>query len=1082
MTNQIPVANQIQATFQQGGLSQVFIELLGWGAPSKDSPKLYIEADGDQYILQPQMIAQLEDFVIHRIPVNKEMSRPAMRAVDTELGKWHTGRIQIFESPDQWQWHWPKATPSGSPSYQIEITRPNELPRYLAQRLAGLRFTVEDHKKGFGPLTVRERAYGAFDSTEVTKKFYTQFHKEHETLANAIEGLPQELRVDYATTLLNRLMFIYFLQKKEFLNGDPNYLEHLLQGIQKFHGTDKFYSFYKDVLLPLFFDKLNSRDGVVEDPYLNQLIGDIPFINGGIFSPTRIETEHALTLEVPDKAFQQIFDFFSQYTWHLDTRLTGNPDEINPEVLGYIFEQYINQTSSGKKESGAYYTPHEVTSYMVAQTLVPYILTKAPNQAAFFELLQTDPVRYLQPAMLHGWDHENNAWRPMPLGLAEIWESDPTKWPLLDETPHDPDFLLPQETWVEAFHRRERTTNLLSRMQVGEIQAPNQLITDNLAGLTLLTDGIDTLLTGSQLEQLFQEISSISVFDPTCGSGAFLFAALEVLEDVYLHILDALKLEQPNESTQKLLEEAFEFGRPEYFVRKHTAIRNLYGTDIMAGAIETAKLRIFLALAACVDDPADLKPLPDLDFNLKTGNLVVGFKDASDVARVTKDLFTNQRLMDLEPEIIDYENLYSRFVEATQHDDPALTAIKAELRDRTASLRTQANQIYADATKVPAEKYEEWVKTVKPFHWFAEFPEIINKGGFDVVIGNPPYIKRSQLDGYTVAGYQTADCPDFYAACYERSLQLTNPEGRHAFIVMLNLAFSDRYDSLRKTISERGGAEWWSTYGKRPDALFRGVQVVNTILILGPGEHQHATRHRIFARDERATLFQTIEYGESRRTGAEILPRAGLANGLVNEINQLPSYVDASSGDTLFIRGTGRYWFPLLWTNPPVLDQDGCIKAPQDHVTHPLQLTRKEDRGIAGATLAGKIGYLFWSAYGDDLNVKGNTTEGPRRLAAAALQKGSSTFAPLIKQVQQQGMKEAFVTNNKGFYINVRWNAVRPATDLFDKQLLEEMGLSRHWRPLNIWYRQVMRASKPNSNSRALTTKEAQEYLGWDEL
>src|SRR5690606_67005 len=94
----------------------------------------------------------------------------------------------------------------------------------------------------------------------------------------------------------------------------------------------------------------------VEDPQIASILGDVPYINGGIFGRTPVEVEHAEQLQVPDSAFEAILKFFAEFNWHLDTRPTGNSNEINPEVIGYIFEQYINFATSGKKEHGAYYT------------------------------------------------------------------------------------------------------------------------------------------------------------------------------------------------------------------------------------------------------------------------------------------------------------------------------------------------------------------------------------------------------------------------------------------------------------------------------------------------------------------------------------------------------------------------------------------------------------------------------------------------------------------------------------------------------------------------------------------------------
>ena len=79
-----------------------------------------------------------------------------------------------------------------------------------------------------------------------------------------------------------------------------------------------------------------------------------------------------LDIQIPDEAFERIFDFFDAYTWHLDDRPLRNDNEINPDVLGYIFEKYINQ-----KQMGAYYTKEDITGYISRNTVIPFLFDRA---------------------------------------------------------------------------------------------------------------------------------------------------------------------------------------------------------------------------------------------------------------------------------------------------------------------------------------------------------------------------------------------------------------------------------------------------------------------------------------------------------------------------------------------------------------------------------------------------------------------------------------------------------------------------------------------------------------------------------
>lgn len=1070
---EVTKATRIKKTFAEGDLTAVFVEELGWESSTRSVPTVSI----GETEFTPTVAASLKGFYIFAVSCDTLPSRQEMRQIDKHLSELSPERMEVFQSPSEWVWHWPRRTNGGTTTFEVAQMRPNVMPSYLAQRLAALEFSIADFRKGVTLADVRDRVHGRFDASPVTKKFYVRFADEQTKLAASIVGLPEAEGRDYSTTLLNRLMFIYFLQKKEFLNGDPYYLENTLKSIQQLRGPNHFYNFYKDALLPLFFEKLNDREGVVADPEVRRILGDVPYVNGGIFGKTDLEDQYAEELQIPDEAFSRVLSFFGEFNWHLDTRPTGNPNEINPEVIGYIFEQFINVAASGKKENGAYYTPHDVTAYMVAQTLVPRIFDDFEDFDSVLSLLRDDPDRYIQPAMLHGWDNESDTWREVPDILETCWLGDPLGWPLLDESEHDSEVCLPGETWVEMFHRRERVASLRERLAAGQVVEVNDLITENLNGQLLLTDAIDFLPDGGSVARLFNQVTRLSVFDPTCGSGAFLFGALEVLEDIYDHVIDRALALPESQEVAGIRDQVSAQPSKRYFVRKHIAIRNLYGTDLMPGAIETAKLRIFLALAACVDTRDELKPLPDLDFNLKVGNLVVGFKDSEDVYRIGSDILAGSRLDDLQPKINDYAALYSAFTKAVESDSPLLNELKQKLRSSEAEIRAECDDIYASLSVVEKASFDKWKTDSRPFHWFAEFPDIIGRGGFDVIIGNPPYVKMSQLPGYSVVGYETQRCPDLFAVCYERSLSLLAINGRHAFIVMLNLSFSEKFSPLRGVIGKREGAEWWSTYGKWPTQLFAGVRVANTILILGPGDKQHSTRHHIFGSPQRKHLFQSIHYSKFSREISEPPIRGGLSEPLLRAIRSLPLPAGPVSRESLFLRPTGQYWFPVLFGAPPVLNDEGEVVAELDPRLVEIKLVKGESRLISGAALAGKISYAWWSAVGDDFDCRRDEAEIGRKLGLAIMEDAS--LVQLAEKVRDAGQLNAFVSKNMAGYVNVRWINAREETDIFDRAAMETAGLLTHWRSLNIWYRQCMRSTRDNLNSRYLTEDEIANYLKW---
>ena len=171
----------------------------------------------------------------------------------------------------------------------------------------------------------------------------------------------------YASLMLNRLMFCYFIQKKGFLDQDKNYLQNKLAACKALTGKGQFYSFYRSFLLELFHDGLGKPiDKRSEELPVD--MGKIPYLNGGLFDVHELEVQFD-KIKIDDDAFERIFTFFDKWEWHLDTREHAEGRTINPDVIGYIFEKYINDRAS----MGAYYTKEDITDYIGKNTIIPFL-------------------------------------------------------------------------------------------------------------------------------------------------------------------------------------------------------------------------------------------------------------------------------------------------------------------------------------------------------------------------------------------------------------------------------------------------------------------------------------------------------------------------------------------------------------------------------------------------------------------------------------------------------------------------------------------------------------------------------------
>src|SRR5439155_20162003 len=124
-----------------------------------------------------------------------------------------------------------------------------------------------------------------------------------------IKGIPDDhLQRWYASVMLNRLMFIYFIQKKGFLDGDQDYLRNKLEASTP---KDRYFSHF---LCPLFFEGF-AKKADDRSAGTNQLLGRIPYLNGGLFLRHQIEELHGKSIEISDTAFERRFDFFESYQW-----------------------------------------------------------------------------------------------------------------------------------------------------------------------------------------------------------------------------------------------------------------------------------------------------------------------------------------------------------------------------------------------------------------------------------------------------------------------------------------------------------------------------------------------------------------------------------------------------------------------------------------------------------------------------------------------------------------------------------------------------------------------------------------------
>ena len=454
-----------------------------------------------------------------------------------------------------------------------------------------------------------EKIEDAFSVEAVTKEFFEQYKALFLDLKDELDNLAEKDKIigaefaaknvsttDFAKKLMGQIVFLYFLQKKGWLGvpkdgdwgeGPHNFLRQLFDG--KFGA---YRNFFNDILEPLFYDTLATDRG--HEAWCKTFNCRIPFLNGGLFEPLREYDWKKTDIIIANSLFSNsdttkagdtgtgILDVFDRYNFTVNE---AEPLEkevaIDPEMLGKVFENLLEVKE--RKSKGSFYTPREIVHYMCQESLINYLDTALNTAKA--SIATEEPKQ----AKLFGGSE------PTQLNLKATIRR-------------------------ETIPRTDIETFIHSGDQASHYEAAR------VEGTGYRRNLPKTIETHARL--LDDKLAEITVCDPAIGSGAFPVGMMQ--EIVRSRCALTPYFNDVNERTP-------------YYFKRHAIQKCLYGVDIDPGAVEIAKLRLWLSLVVDEDDVKQIKPLPNLDYKIVVGNSLLGVEKSL----FNADLF--ERLEQLKP-------------------------------------------------------------------------------------------------------------------------------------------------------------------------------------------------------------------------------------------------------------------------------------------------------------------------------------------------------------------------------------------------------------------------------------------------
>ncbi|MGX3044859.1 Eco57I restriction-modification methylase domain-containing protein [Helicobacter sp. T3_23-1056] len=599
----------------------------------------------------------------------------------------------------------------------------------------------------------------AFSQEPVSKEFYAKIIAQYfEILQHAT--FPTHAsdydRRSFVLRLLCRILFCKFLEKKSII--DSAIWDSALSA-----------NYYHEVLEPLFFTTLNtpkdSRDYGFLPEQITSLLNAIPYLNGGLFSPqdndffsTQNPHAHLHDLHIPNQDFSKLFALLDMYNFTLDEQ-SHNDEEValDPELLGTVFESLLSQLFTDnklekldkntlRKATGSYYTPREIVRYMVRSAILSHLQTTLKDKvdSQFLENLVFDSSLRDLPSANRG--------NPKSCHTDTIF--------CHTELSQESEVSQSTKEIFRSTQNDNRDISAFSKPQYDKkIDSPS------------LAEGARGWVNPKDSALILQELSTLKILDPACGSGAFPMGILSEIIRIQSDLGDT---------------------RPPY-TRKLEILQNcIYGVDIQPMATEIARLRCFLSLIIDEDfsHSKEPNPLPNLEFKFISANALLPLKTSLQDSRgrqLGSDIY--------EKGLIELQQI--RTETFTSHDKIALQSKYKATIDKI------AKDLFFEAQgEMPLTKWNPF--NPNDIAQFFDSAYMFGVESFDIVIGNPPYIRQESIPNKQAILSAFADfacsTADIYTYFFAKALDLLAPQGILTYIVSNKFARAGYGKNLRSLL------------------------------------------------------------------------------------------------------------------------------------------------------------------------------------------------------------------------------------------------------------------------------------------